>query len=165
MMDVRLLLVDVDGTLTDGSVYVSETGKETFRFHTRDFQGIRLLQEKNDIVVVALTSREYVEGVDQRFRNTSIGYEYDVQDKFDYVLKNFIIPSQEVFCRPVLWEHVAFIGDDTQDKKLLESVGFPFCPADADESILDIPDIMICSRDGGRGAVREVCNFIHENME
>lgn len=150
---VLLLLLDVDGVLTDGSLTYGTGNSETKSFNTQDGLGIRLLQESG--VAVGIITARTSEAVTRRAQDLHIRHIYQGQsDKlavFEKILK-------ETGLRP---PQTAYMGDDWLDLPILNRAGFAAAPANA------VPEIRqrvhyTTERSGGRGAVREICDLILE---
>jgi N-acylneuraminate cytidylyltransferase len=148
---IKLLMLDVDGTLTDGGMYYGPDGEALKKFNTRDAHGLQLLREKG--IRVCVISTEKSAAVEARMKKLDIEEYYPgVQDKFSLLLeltKRWGVSLQDT----------AYIGDDLSDLKCLTSVGNAFCPADSVPEVLQQAHY-VCKYPGGNGAVREVCDFI-----
>ncbi len=150
---VELLLLDVDGVLTDGSVIYSQDGGEAKKFNTRDGFGLRLLQEAG--VAVGLITARSSEAVRRRAEELNIQHIYTgCADKLS-VYRDIL---SQVNCST---EQTAFMGDDWLDLPVLLRVGCSFAPAAAAEEVRRRVDY-VTERSGGNGAVREVCELILE---
>jgi 3-deoxy-D-manno-octulosonate 8-phosphate phosphatase (KDO 8-P phosphatase) len=151
--DIKFLGLDVDGTLTDGGMYYTESGEEFKRFDTKDGRGIIELQKRG--VKVGLLSSGFktkiIEG-----RSKTLGLE-----KF-YVGTDPKIDILQQWCKDMAidMKEVAYIGDDINDRDIINAVGFSACPADAMPSIKQIVDVVLTNK-GGYGCVRE---FIEEYL-
>lgn len=148
---IRALVVDVDGTLTDGGMYYSAQGESLKRFDTRDAKGLALLRDAG--VRVCVVSAECSPSVAARMSKLGIDdYHPGTSDKWRLL--------REKLCgwgmRP---DEVAVIGDDVGDTELMTHLGFAFCPADSVASVRAIAD-RVCTSGGGRGAVREACDLL-----
>jgi 3-deoxy-D-manno-octulosonate 8-phosphate phosphatase (KDO 8-P phosphatase) len=149
--DIRLVLLDVDGVLTDGRLWYGPEGEVFKAFHARDGLGVRLLQESG-IEVGIITGRSS-EIVVRRAADLHIQCVFQgAKDKIDAYEK--IVRE-----RKILDEQVAYMGDDLPDIPVLERVGLPACPSDA------VPEVMSRARfrssePGGLGAVRTLAEFI-----
>ena len=120
---IKLIVLDVDGTLTDGGVYIDSNGVETKKFNIKDGAGI-VLAEKAGIEFMILTGRKSY-CVEKRAEELKIKYVFQgIMDKLKY-LNNFL---QEHDLSP---EQVAYMGDDVNDLECMQYVGFTACPADA----------------------------------
>jgi 3-deoxy-D-manno-octulosonate 8-phosphate phosphatase (KDO 8-P phosphatase) len=149
--DVRMLILDVDGVLTDGTLYYTHTGEVSKAFNVRDGLGIRLLL--HEAITVAIISGRRSKAVDYRARELGITeVHHGVSDKgatFDEIIARGNLSSGQV----------AFIGDDLIDLPLLARVGFSVAVADASEEVKAAADY-VTRLPGGKGAVREVCELI-----
>lgn len=150
-MRIRYLLLDVDGVMTDGTLYFDENGREIKGFSIYDGHGIRLLQRARigvgiisgrSSAVVAWRAKELgIEDVHQGSRDKEAAYE---MIKAKHRLQD---------------EAVAFIGDDLIDLGLLRRVGFSIAVASAVDAVKQEVD-WVTQKKGGEGAVREVIDFI-----
>lgn len=150
---VKLLLLDVDGVLTDGTITYTHEGREIKSFHTRDGMGIRLLREAG--VETGLITARTSEAVARRARDLSLKYVYQ---KVENKLALFEKLRSELGLQPA---EVAFMGDDWLDLALLARVGFSASVADGAFEVRQLVDY-VTKNVGGRGAVREVCDLILE---
>jgi 3-deoxy-D-manno-octulosonate 8-phosphate phosphatase (KDO 8-P phosphatase) len=148
---IKLLILDVDGVMTDGRIIMDNEGKEIKNFDVRDGHGIKILQ-RYGIKVAILTGRKS-KVVEYRAKDLEINDVY--QGSFN---------KKEVFGR-ILEKHklsasaVAFLGDDIVDIPVLKSVGFSAAVADAIDVVKKTVDY-ITGHKGGQGAVREICEMI-----
>ena len=148
---IKMLLLDVDGVLTDGRVIINDSGEETKAFDVRDGHGLKLLQRAGlEVGIITGRSSRVVE---HRMRELGIGLVYQgVKNKlepFDEILARFQLSPQQV----------AYVGDDVVDLPVLRRVGFSATVADGCPDLFDLVDF-VSSRPGGRGAVREVCEML-----
>lgn len=149
--DIRLLLLDVDGVMTDGVIAYDNNGVETKRFHVRDGHGLKLLQRAG-IEVGIITGRKSAI-VEKR------AAELGVSRVFQGV-KNKLEPYEHILTQSGFKDHqVAYVGDDLIDLPVLRRVGFAVAVADAASELRPYVDY-ITSASGGQGAVREVCDLI-----
>ncbi len=148
---IKLLILDVDGVMTDGSIILDNEGNELKRFHVRDGHGIKMLS-KAGIKTGIITGRKskVVE-----VRALELGIE-DVHQKIWQKSKVF---EQMMEKYGIKDENVAFMGDDVVDQELLKRAGLSAAPADAEEEAKMLADIVM-SRNGGRGAVRQFTDLI-----
>ncbi len=148
---IKLLLLDVDGVLTDGSIVLDNEGNELKAFHVRDGHGIKLAQRAG-IVVGIITGRKS-EVVNIRARELGIQEVHQgAKEKID--VYNTIIAKHGIQD-----DEVAFMGDDIVDLDILKRVGMAVTVSDADPSVRPHVDV-ITKAAGGRGAVREFINLI-----
>ncbi|SHM18126.1 acylneuraminate cytidylyltransferase [Fibrobacter sp. UWB7] len=146
---IKLFLTDVDGTLTDGSMYYSENGDELKKFNTRDGLGIRLLREAG--IKVGIITSENTKIVENRAKKLNADYLF--QGKID---GGKLAIAQEICQKEgISLNEVAYIGDDVNCIELLKSVGLAACPADAQDLVKKVPNIHVMQKKGGEGCVRE----------
>lgn len=150
---VRLLLLDVDGVLTDGTITYGTDGIETKSFHTQDGLGLKLLQESG--VAAGIITARASEAVLRRARE--LGFAHVVQGATDK-LAAFEAILRETGLRP---PQTAYMGDDWMDLPLLNRVGLAAAPANAVAEVRQRVHYTT-ERTGGRGAVREVCDLLLE---
>ena len=151
--EVKLLLLDVDGILTDGTITYTHEGKEIKSFNTKDGLGIRLLQEAG-VEVGLITARES-EAVTRRALDLGMKH---VFQKTRNKLEVFEKLTNDLSLQPV---EVGYMGDDWLDLPLLVRVGFAATVADAVPEVKEVAHYTT-KRKGGKGAVREVCDLILE---
>ena len=148
---IKLLLLDVDGVLTDGRLYFSNQGDEFKTFSTLDGHGIKMLQ-KSGVKVGIITGR--TSNLVAK-RASDLGIKILIQgreDKWDAL--------QEILSsHPLPLEEIAFMGDDWPDLTVMCRVGLSLTPANAHESVLERSHWQSQAR-GGEGAVREACDMI-----
>lgn len=148
---IRLLGLDVDGTLTDGKIWIGPEGEVFKGFHVQDGLGIKLVQEAG-IEVVLITARES-RIVIARARELAI--DTLVQGRHDKLAAMTEVCSE----RGLALEAVAFMGDDLADRALLGRVGLAAAPANAHSCVLEHVHWQ-SKRGGGDGAVREFCDLL-----
>ncbi|MCL2789547.1 MAG: HAD hydrolase family protein [Desulfobulbus sp.] len=150
---VQLLLLDVDGVLTDGAITYMSGGGEAKSFHSQDGLGIKLLQDSG--VAVGIITARRSEAVERRARDLRLVHVLQgQQDKliaYESILK-------DTGLRP---PQTAYMGDDLMDLPVLNRVGFAVAPANA---VSEVRQRVHYTTElaGGRGAVREVCDLILE---
>jgi len=148
---IRLLILDVDGVLTDGKLYFDHAGNEMKAFNTRDGLGMKALQ-RCGIEIAVITGRKS-EAVTHRMNQLDIQYVYqDQEDKLSAFLQLLEITGLDA-------QQICFAGDDWIDLPVLLRAGLAVSVADAEERVKEQAH-WITSRNGGDGAVREICNLI-----
>lgn len=153
---IKLLLLDVDGVMTDGRIILDNQGNELKAFHVRDGHGIKLVQRAG-ILVGIITGRTSAV-VDQRAR------ELGIQEVHQGV-KQKIEVYEALLARYSLQDHeVAYMGDDVVDVAILQRAGIAVTVADCDPAVKPHVDL-ITKTPGGRGAVREFINLILKNRD
>ena len=152
---VRLACFDVDGTLTDGRLYIGDDGRETKAFHVHDGMGLSLLRRAG-IAVAFVTARDS-RAAEHRARDLGVEAHVGVKDKRACV--------EALRQRLGLGaDQVAFMGDDLTDLDVLAAVGFAAAPGDAHPSILGHVHWQ-ASLHGGAGAAREFCDLVLAAIE
>lgn len=149
--DVRLLMLDVDGVLTDGGLYYSEAGESLKRFHVHDGQGLKMLLQAG-IHCVVISGRD---GAALRARLKGLGLtrmHLGVSEKLPVAEA----VMQEMGCA---WSQVAMMGDDWPDLPLLQRAAFACAPRDAHAQAQALAD-HVTQRASGQGAVRECCDIL-----
>jgi 3-deoxy-D-manno-octulosonate 8-phosphate phosphatase (KDO 8-P phosphatase) len=148
---VRLLVLDVDGVLTDGRIYLSPRGEEFKVFDVRDGSGLVALRRAG--IDVAIVSGRSSAAVDRRATELGIArVRQGVKDEgvaVDDRLRETGLTARDTAC----------VADDTVDMPMLKRAGFAIAVADAHAEVRKSAD-WITSQPGGRGAVREVCDLL-----
>ena len=148
---VRLLVLDVDGVLTDGRLYYGARGESLKVFNVKDGHGIKQVAAAG--ITVAIISGRKSAVVTRRARELGIRHvAQGVSDKLAAL--NKLARSQSV---PL--EHCACVGDDTPDAPMLHAAGLAIAVADAHPDARAVADLLTTHR-GGYGAVREVCDWL-----
>lgn len=148
-LDIKLLIIDIDGVMTDGGMYYTESGDEFKKFNTKD--GIAIKKAKKAGIKIGFLSsgfnhqliknRGNLLGVD--LIHSGENPKIEVLDKWVKMLD-------------IEYESVAYIGDDVNDLQCMQKVGLTACPSDAAGKIKEISNIILMSK-GGYGCVREFC--------
>ncbi len=153
MQKIKLFVMDVDGTMTDGKIYIGDTGEIMKAFNVKDGQGIGLLHSSG-IVPVILTARES-KIVENRAKELGITEVHQgCKDKVKVLTclcEKFNVTTNEI----------AYIGDDLGDLRAMNAVGLSFCPADSAKEILKCANIKLTNK-GGEGAIREAAEILIE---
>jgi 3-deoxy-D-manno-octulosonate 8-phosphate phosphatase (KDO 8-P phosphatase) len=148
---IRILILDVDGVMTDGRIIMDDEGRQMKNFDVRDGHGLKMIQ-RCGVKVVLLTGRTS-EVVKHRARELGIKDIYqgarNKKEVFEKILDKHKLPP----------EAVAFIGDDIVDIPVLNRVGFSASVVDAADIVKKSVDY-VTRNQGGRGAVREICDLI-----
>ncbi len=149
--EIKLIIFDVDGVLTDGGLYFSDEGLEFKRFNSLDGLGIKLLKQ-NGVEPAIITARNS-QNVAHRMKNLGIEHFYQGQDNklvaFEDLLNKLSLSSNQV----------AYMGDDVIDLPVMKKIGLPIAVANAHELVKD-NSCIVTDKNGGHGAVREACDFI-----
>lgn len=150
---IRLVVFDVDGVLTDGSLFLGDDGQEYKAFHSRDGHGMKMLQEAGiDIAIITGRTSDVV-----RHRMESLGIRHVYQGQREK------LPAFEALLRELGLhaEEVAYVGDDVVDLPVMVRVGLAIAVADAHPAVLRHAH-WHTPNGGGRGAGRDVCELIME---
>ena len=148
---LKLLILDVDGVLTDGKLFFDNDGNEYKSFHARDGHGIKLLRQTG--VEVAVISGRKSNSVTLRMKSLGIEHVYQGHENKLYAFNEVL---QKLNITP---DQAAHMGDDLLDLPLMTRVGLAIAVADANFAVIERADWRT-HLSGGNGAVREVCDFI-----
>ncbi len=153
---VKLLILDVDGVLTDGRLFFDDHGREYKSFHARDGHGIKLLRQTG--VEVAVISGRKSNSVAIRMENLGIKHVYQGHENkraaFAEILEKTGFGA----------EHTAYVGDDLLDLPIMTRAGFSVAVSDANFAVKQYAD-WCTEKEGGLGAVREVCDLIMQAQD
>lgn len=151
--NIKLVITDVDGVLTDGGMYYSSKGESLKKFNTRDSMGMELLRKIN--IPTVLMTRENSIIVKKRALKMKTDLYMKIQNKKEYL---------DIICKKhkIKSNNIAYIGDDINDLEIMKSIGISAAPNDAVEEIKLISDY-VCKLKGGEGAFREFANFIYNS--
>ena len=152
---IKLLVFDVDGVMTDGSITYDENGVEYKTFNAKDGQGL-VRMEKSGFITAIITARENGT-VEHRAKNLNIT-EFHQGKKFKLPTLDEIKDKYNLS-----YDEISYMDDDLPDICCLEKVGLACCPKDAAEEVKEICHF-VSTKDGGKGAVRELCDFILESQ-
>ena len=148
---VKLLVLDVDGVLTDGGIYFDDSGKELKKFNSLDGHGIKMLLSSG--FEVAVISSRITPSVAHRMEGLGVKHYYQGQSD-----KN--IKMQQILGTLSLnVDQVAFVGDDVIDLPVMKKIALPIAVANAHLFVKEHA-LLITENRGGNGAVREVCDFL-----
>ncbi len=153
---IKLLILDVDGVLTDGSLYFGDNGEEFKRFNALDGYGIKTIIEYG-IEVAIISSRES-KSVAFRAKNLNIKYCYQGQKDKNIALKKLLKILQ------ITTDEIAYIGDDILDLPILTKIALPIAVNNAHHVVKKYA-LITTKNNGGNGAVREICDFLMLNQQ
>jgi 3-deoxy-D-manno-octulosonate 8-phosphate phosphatase (KDO 8-P phosphatase) len=149
--NIKMLILDVDGVLTDGSIILDNDGNEYKSFNVRDGHGIKMLIRAG--IHVAIITGRHSKVVERRAQELGITEVFqkchDKRTAYKKLMEQYTLEDPEV----------AYVGDDIVDAPIMALVGLPVAVADATEDTKEYALFVTESR-GGRGAVREVTDFI-----
>ena len=144
---IKLLILDVDGTMTDNGVQVDEKGIESKKYNAKDGVGIYELI-KNNVKIGIISHSEKGDGIKSRASYLGINHCYVGNEPKEEILKKWIKKLE------INLEDVAFIGDDINDLSIIDIVGFSACPNDSSDPVKRKVSLVLNTK-GGYGCVRE----------
>jgi len=150
---IKLLLLDVDGVLTDGSITYTHSGDEIKTFHCRDGFGMNMLQKIG--VEIGLITARRSEALERRARDLKLTHVFQGTRRKMEVFTTLINQLQ------LTPQQVAFMGDDWLDLPVLTQVGLAATVADGSPELIPLVHF-VAPHPGGRGAVRDLCDLIIE---
>ena len=154
-MKIKLIVMDVDGTLTDGKIYMGVNGEVMKAFDVKDGYAIVNMLPKHGIIPVIITGR-HSDIVDNRAAELRI-------KELHQGVQNKLPKLMEVAAKyNVNQSDIAYIGDDLTDLACIELCGMSACPHDAVDEVKQRVNY-VCEHDGGHGAVREFVEYILNN--
>lgn len=149
---IELLVIDIDGTMTDGKIIYSNSGEELKNFHVRDGFGIVYWTKKLKKNVAIITGRSS-RIVENRAKELGVTYYrqgvHNKLEALDEILEEL----------GLAYANVAVIGDDINDISMMKKAKLSFCPNDASHYVKDVAKV-ISKYDGGNGAVREMIEYV-----
>lgn len=148
---IRLLVLDVDGVLTDGGIILSEDGTEAKKFFAQDGHGLVLLKNLN--IELAIISGRYAKAVE--YRGKELGFNTIIQNS-----RNKLADFQKRFLDKYSMNEVCFMGDDIVDIELMKKVGLSITVPNANYNDVIEHSDWVTPRQGGLGAVRDTCDLI-----
>jgi len=151
LANIKLVSVDVDGVLTDGGIYYSDDGNTFRKFNAKDGMGLVMLRDAGiEVTIISAGRAGAIEHRAERLGITHVFTEaHDKKAIFEELCATLGIDPAETL----------HMGDDVNDLKLMALTGLSVAPADALDTVLQSVDI-VTTRNGGRGAVRELCDAI-----
>jgi len=149
---IRLVLTDCDGVLTDGGVYYGEHGEVLKKFNIRDGMGVERMRKIVNVATGIITGERSPSVVKRAEKLQITELNLGIKDKENCILSILERHRLEAF-------QIAYIGDDVNDLPVLPHVGVFFCPADALPQVKEKADIVLSLR-GGEGCFREMAEII-----
>ena len=154
---IKLLILDVDGTMTDNGIYVDEKGIESKKYNAKDGVGIYELI-KNNIKIGIISHSEKGDGIKSRASYLGINHCHVGNEPKEEILKKWIKKLE------INLEDVAFIGDDINDLSIINIVGFSACPNDSSDPVKRKVSLVLNTK-GGYGCVREFSDlYLTQNL-
>ena len=149
--DIKIVLTDVDGVLTDGGMYYSSKGDTMKKFHVRDGMAVNMLKKHNIPTIIVTKEKNRI--------ITQWAKKMNVKKIFDGVLDKEKILKKVCKEFDVKTSNIVYIGDDVNDMALLKNVGISVSPADAWKNTKQIVDY-VSEKNGGKGVLREISDLI-----
>lgn len=156
MKNIKMIAMDVDGVLTDGSITYGTGDLEIKSFYVKDGQGITLARKER--IEIAFITARISDALVKRAKDLGvIEVHQGVVDKWncmEKIIKRYDLSKEEIL----------YIGDDIVDITVMKNVGFPVAVADAIDEVKEIAEY-ITKKPGGRGAVREVIDMVLKTLK
>ena len=152
LSNIKLIVYDFDGVMTDNKVYVDQKGNETVKVNRSDGLGVSEIKKLGIHQIIISTEKNPV--VSKRANKIGINCLQDIGNKKNALEEN---------CKKNNFDlnQVIYVGNDINDKEAMEIAGITICPADAHESIKNISDYILKTK-GGNGVIRELLEIIIE---
>jgi 3-deoxy-D-manno-octulosonate 8-phosphate phosphatase (KDO 8-P phosphatase) len=152
---IKCLILDVDGVMTNSTLFMGDDGQEYKAFNSKDGHGIRMLQESGiDLCIITGRTSNVV-----RNRAKELGIKYLYQGKREKLPALTQLLNESGYKK----ENIAYVGDDVIDLPVMIRVALPICVRDAHDLVKEHSKY-ICKNNGGQGAVREVCEKILDSQ-
>ncbi len=148
---IKCIILDVDGTLTDGKLYYGKEGEEFKVFDVKD--GMAIIKAIEAKLVIGVVTGRYSNALEMRMNSLGVKHIYQGTNKKVDVIKNILYKEK------IEPSETMFIGDDINDIAAINYVKYSACPKDASDDILELSDY-ISKKSGGNGAVREIIEYI-----
>ena len=148
---IKLILLDVDGTLTDGGVYHGNDGNEIKKFNVKD--GFAVVNARKIGIEFGIVTGGRGKLLEYRAKKLKIKYLFSENDRKEQILTEIMSQTG------LKSEEIAYMGDDLNDINIIKKVGLSAAPADAISEVLEIVDF-VSEKKGGNGAVREFIEFV-----
>lgn len=156
-MKIKALVMDVDGTLTDGRIYIGLAGECMKAFNVKDGYAIAQILPKHGILPIIITGRE--SAITERRAE-----ELNIHCLYQNVSNKVLVLKKIMDEKKIVSDEVAYIGDDLNDLPAMKICGCVGCPSDSVKEVLEYADY-ICNKNGGAGAVREFIDYIVKEYE
>lgn len=152
--NIKLVVFDVDGVMTNGDISYCDDGREIKTFNAKDGQGLSLLPHYGYITAIITARKSDI--VERRAKDLGITHVYQgAKNKLEALNELLKIYNLEL-------NNVCYMGDDLPDLCILDKAGLSCCPHDAVDRVKEI-SMFVSSKDGGRGAIRELCDLLIDN--
>lgn len=145
---IRLIVLDVDGTLTDGGIYITEKGDAFKKYNSKDGMAIKRLNRRG-MPVAFISASHSTHTVEHRAQMLGVEYCYVGDDPKTQILEGWMETLG------IQYSEILFMGDDINDQEVMQKAGIAACPSDASPAIKEIADIIL-ERRGGDACFREL---------
>lgn len=145
---IKLIVLDIDGTLTDGGIYITESGEEFKKYNTKDGMAIKRLIRKG-MHIAFISASKSVKSVTRRAKMLGVEYCYVGDDPKPSILEKWMAELG------LDYSQVLFMGDDINDLDVMQRTGISVCPADASPAVQEIANLVL-TRNGGNACFREL---------
>ncbi len=153
LKNIKALVLDVDGTLTDAGMYYDKEGEALKKFNTRDAHGmVKFREAGGKLCIITAEESPRVHARMEKLKIESKDYFFGIKDKLPTLVKWAKSNNLSL-------DEIAYGGDDLGDLECLRESGFSFCPNDAVPQVKQVVNY-ICESKAGDGAVREICNYL-----
>jgi len=149
---IELIILDVDGTMTNGDISYTTDNKEIKTFNVKDGLAIASWNKKLNKKTAIITGRTSTI-VEKRAKELGVSYLYQGVDNKDEIIETILKKEN------ITWDDIAAIGDDLNDYKMLSKAQLSFCPNDAVDDIKNLVSIVL-EKNGGSGAIRQMIEYI-----
>lgn len=146
---IRLILLDVDGTLTDGGLYYGENGEQLKKFNVKDGMAIARVLKHHPVKIGFISASSTLGIIQNRADALKVPYVYAGPRPKVKIAEAWMGEMA------VNWKQVAFVGDDLSDIEIMKKAGFSACPADAAVEVKEVSDHVL-GKKGGEGCIREL---------
>jgi YrbI family 3-deoxy-D-manno-octulosonate 8-phosphate phosphatase len=146
---IRLILLDVDGTLTDGGLYYGEKGEQLKKFDVKDGMAIARVLKHHPVRIGFISASSTEALIKNRADALNVPYVYAGKRPKVKIAEGWMGEMA------INWKQVAFVGDDLSDIEIMKKAGFSACPSDAAAQVKEVADFVL-SKKGGEGCIREL---------
>jgi 3-deoxy-D-manno-octulosonate 8-phosphate phosphatase (KDO 8-P phosphatase) len=146
---LRMIIMDVDGTLTDGSLYYGPSGETFKRFNVKDGMAIHRVLKQHPVKMGFLSASTAEAIIRQRAEALGVSHVYAGKRPKTKVVESWLGELA------ISWKQIAYVGDDLSDLEVMKKAGFAACPADAARDVKNAADYIL-KKPGGEGCIREL---------
>ena len=155
MLTIKMLISDIDGVMTDGGIYYTEGGERIKKFNVYDTMAFTIISEKGIKPAIVYAGESPIVN--------HVANDLNIEHRYENVTNKYELARELCLKEGISLDHLAFIGDDTNDLELMKNAGLAACPGNAPKAIKDLHNVLVLKRSGGEGAVREFVDYIIKN--